>query len=250
MDNKKISLWIFVGLILVYAFLTGLSTFLPQGAALSNLPAKQMPASPGVMALASGALVLVVYGALGLIGFFLARRLGLPEIWDSRVTNTQRFLNPAMLGVAVAILLIGGDLIFARVNGIGLFPHPPFPTSIVAALAAGIGEETMFRLFFISFWTWLVSKIILRGRGLTTVYWVISILSAVVFGISHLPSIMFLHNWTTMSQVPPILIAELVLLNGIIGIVAARAFQKWGFLGPVGVHFWADVVWHVFWGAL
>ena len=25
-------------------------------------------------------------------------------------------------------------------------------------------------------------------------------------------------------------------------------FRKYGFLAPVGIHFWADIVWHVLWG--
>jgi hypothetical protein len=248
--EKRSSLWTFIGLMVLYAILTGINVFLPQGAATSNLPVAAMPAPLPVVALVAGIGVLLVYGLFGLIGLFLARSLGLPEIWDSRVTNRQRFLIPALLGAGVAIVLIIGDLLFAPINGIGRFPHPPFPTSIVAALAAGIGEETIFRLFFISFWTWLVSKIILRGRGFTAVYWVVSILSAVAFGMSHLPSIMFLYQWTAVAQVPPILLAELILLNGIMGLAAAYAFRKWGFLAPVGVHFWADVVWHVIWGAL
>ena len=53
-----------------------------------------------------------------------------------------------------------------------------------------------------------------------------------------------------MSQVPAVLIGELVLLNGIISIAAAYYFKKYGFLAPIGIHFWADVVWHVVWGAL
>jgi hypothetical protein len=31
---------------------------------------------------------------------------------------------------------------------------------------------------------------------------------------------------------------------------AAFAFKRIGFLGPIGVHFWNDVVWHVVWGVL
>ena len=43
---------------------------------------------------------------------------------------------------------------------------------------------------------------------------------------------------------------EIVLLNGLLGMVAAWAFKKYGFLAPVGLHFWADIVWHVLWGVL
>jgi hypothetical protein len=28
------------------------------------------------------------------------------------------------------------------------------------------------------------------------------------------------------------------------------AFKKYGFLAPVGLHFWTDIVWHVLWGII
>jgi len=246
--DKRRSLAIFIGLMVLYGILTGLNVFLSQGDYVATMPPAQMPAPLPVVALVAGAGVLVVYGALGLIGLFLWRKLGLPELWDSRVTNRQRFLIPAIAGAVVGIVLIVGDLVFRSFNGIGPFPHPPFPTSLVASLAAGIGEETVFRLFFISLWTWLVSRVILRGRFQPAVYWVVSVFSAIAFGMSHLPSIMFLKGWTTMSQVPPALMIELLLLNGIMSLVGAYYFRKYGFLATAGVHFWADIVWHVIWG--
>lgn len=246
--DKTNSVRTFVILIVVYALLAAASLFLPQGTA--TVPAAQSPFSLPVLALANGLLVLLVYGGLGLLGLLLARKLGLPEIWDAGVSNRQRFLLPGLVGAGTGILIIAGDLIFAPINGVGRLPHPPFPTSVVASLAAGIGEETIFRLFFISFWTWLIAKIILRGRLLNVVYGVVSIFSAVAFAMSHIPSLMYLQGWTTMNQVPPMLILELLLLNGSISIFAAYYFRKSGFLAPVGVHLWADVVWHVLWGLL
>src|SRR5512135_2608678 len=100
MNNKRISLFIFLGMILLYGILAGLTVFLPQGAAVSTVPA-QMPASLPMMALLGGGIALVAYGALGVLGLFLARKLGLPEIWDAHVTNRQRFVIPALAGLAV-----------------------------------------------------------------------------------------------------------------------------------------------------
>jgi hypothetical protein len=44
--------------------------------------------------------------------------------------------------------------------------------------------------------------------------------------------------------------SEIILLNGIVSIFAAYYFRKFGFLAPVGIHFWTDVVWHVIWGVM
>lgn len=247
MDRKR-SLIIFIGLMVVYGILTGISVFLPQGDAVAGLPATELPAPAWVVALVAGAGVMVTYGTLGLLGLFLWRRLGLPEIWDSRVSNRQRFLVPLYVGAGLGILLIILDVFFQTVFGLPALQHPPFPTSLVASLAAGIGEETLFRLFYISLWTWLVSNVILRGRIQPLVYWVVAVFSAATFAMSHLPAIMFLNGWTTVSQVPPALMAELLLLNGAISLVGAYYFRKYGFLATAGIHFWGDVVWHVIWG--
>jgi len=246
--DKTLSNRIFVGLVALYAGLAGISIFLPTGIAATNPTATELPAPLPVLALANVGIVLVLYGGLGFIGLVLSRKIGLPDIWDSAITNRQRFLIPAIIGIGIGLVLVVADLLFAPFNGIGRFVHPPFPISVVAAITAGIGEELMFRLFFISFWTWLIGQVILRGRWQTQVYWVVSVFSALAFAMGHLPSVMFLFGWTDISQVPPILLAEMILLNGLLAMVAAYLFKKFGYLAPVGVHLWADVVWHVLWG--
>ncbi|MGE5250542.1 MAG: type II CAAX prenyl endopeptidase Rce1 family protein [Bacteroidota bacterium] len=246
--DHRVSNRIFILLIVTLSVAAAAGVFLPQNTSSVPMPTAELPASRPVLALANAGIVLVVYGALGWIGLLLSRRLGLPEIWDAAVTNRQRFLIPLLAGFGAGALIILGDAAFSPINGIGHFPHPPFPTSIVASLAAGIGEEVLFRLFFISFWTWLVSRVLLRGRWQMQVFWFFGVLSAIAFGLSHLPSVMFLMGWTSLSQVPAMLIIELILLNGVMSIFAAYYFRKYGFLAPVGIHFWADILWHVIWG--
>jgi hypothetical protein len=63
-----------------------------------------------------------------------------------------------------------------------------------------------------------------------------------------LPALMFFHGWTALSQVPTMLLVEVVLLNGLLSILAAWVFKRSGFLAAVGLHFWTDIVWHVLWG--
>jgi hypothetical protein len=59
---------------------------------------------------------------------------------------------------------------------------------------------------------------------------------------------MVLFGYATAADVPPLLLSEILLLNGVLGVVAAHYLRRYGFLAAVGVHFWADVVWHVLWG--
>jgi hypothetical protein len=103
-------------------------------------------------------------------------------------------------------------------------------------------------LFFISFWVWLISFKILKGKGQNTVFWIISLFSALAFAIGHVPAVMFLFGWKSFTEIPVVLMGEIILLNGVLSIFAAYYFRKFGFLAAVGIHFWTDIVWHLIWG--
>ena len=242
---------VFILLAILMGLLSAFNLLLPQSAAGSGLPAMdltKLPAPLPVMMLAVFAIVMVAYGGLGFLGLKLSQKLGFPNLICPDVSNRQRFGLPALVGAIVGVFLILMDLVFTNIFAVARLPHPPFPTSLVASLSAGIGEEIIFRLFFISFWTWLISYVVLRRRWLMPIYWVISTLSAVVFSASHFPALMYLQQATGVSQFSPALIVEIFLLNGLLSLVAAYFLKKSGYLAAAGVHFWADVVWHVVWG--
>jgi hypothetical protein len=98
-----------------------------------------------VLAVANAAIVLFLYGGLGLLGLMLSRKLGFAEVVDPKVSNQQRFLLPVVIGAGVGVLAIVSDLSLSRFNPLGAVPHPGFPSSILAAATAGIGEETLWR---------------------------------------------------------------------------------------------------------
>ncbi len=56
---------------------------------------------------------------------------------------------------------------------------------------------------------------------------------------------MFLYGLNSVDEIPLILLAEIVLLNGTHWLSAAHYFRKYGFLACVGIHFLTDVLWHV-----
>ncbi|MFH1031669.1 MAG: CPBP family glutamic-type intramembrane protease [Chloroflexota bacterium] len=203
-----------------------------------------------MLALANAGIMLFLYGGLGFIGLKLSQKLGFPEIWDTKVSNKQRFLIPALIGAVLGIFLIIADTIFTRFHTLGPIPHPLFPSSIIASISAGIGEELIFRLFFISFWVWLISYVILKKRWQNQIFWVVAVISALAFALGHLPAVLILSNLKTVSQIPPALMAEIILLNGVVSLFAAYYFRVFGFLAPVGIHFWTDIVWHVIWGLI
>ena len=61
---------------------------------------------------------------------------------------------------------------------------------------------------------------------------------------------MVIFGLNKFSQIPLVLMGEIILLNGILSFFAAYYFRKYGFLAAVGIHFWADLIWHVLWGAM
>ncbi len=77
-----------------------------------------------------------------------------------------------------------------------------------------------------------------------------SIFSAILFTVMHIPSIFAVYNIESVKDMPQILLVELFLLNGTLSLFAAYNFKKYGILTAIGIHFWADVVWHVVYGAL
>jgi membrane protease YdiL (CAAX protease family) len=236
---------IYIILILILASCAALTTLLLPG---YTMPA-ELPAPIPVLALANFLIMVFLYGGLGLLGLHLSKKLKFPEIWDRKVTNKQRFLIPLYIGIALAVFFIIIDVISSWLTGLR-FPHPPFPTSVLASFSAGIGEEIIFRLFFVSFWVWLISYVILKKKFQNTVFWVVAAFSALAFALGHLPSVMYLLNYTSIAQIPAALWLEIIVLNGIMSLFAAAYFRKYGFLAAVGIHFWTDIVWHVVYGLL
>ncbi len=246
---KKISIstkayWI---LVLILAISNAIFVFLPFPSIFSS---QSLPASKPIIALVNALIAIILYGSLGFIGLKLSRKLGFADVWDTKVSNKQRFLTPALIGAVLGIIFILTDSIIGNLQPFGHFIHPPFPTSLIASLSAGIGEELMFRLFFISFWTWVISYLILKRKYLNKVFWIIAIMSAIIFAIGHFPALFILYNLKSIADLPLLFASEILLLNSLVSLFAAYYFRKYGFLAAVGIHFWADIIWHVIYGVV
>lgn len=242
--NIRRSNRIFAGLIMAASALAALGVFLPQG---SFLPVEQLPAPPSRLALMNASAILFLYGGLGYVGLVLCRRLGWADVWVPEDGAGARWGVPAVLGIGLGVLFIGVDLVAASLHSMGPLPHPPFPTSVVASAVAAISEEVLFRLFLIPLGVWLISSLLLGGRFGERTFWAVTIVSALAFAAGHLPSVTLLYD-VPVAELPTALLAEIVLLNGALSLVSAQQLRAHGLLGAVGVHWWADVVWHVLWG--
>jgi membrane protease YdiL (CAAX protease family) len=251
MNNRK-QFTVFLVMLVIYAlciFVT-YAFFADQIAASAGVPMPEMPASNAVMGLASAGIYIVLYGLLGWAGYWFARKLGLPGIFSENGNWQRWFILPLLLGLGCGVVLVLGDMFFAKVNGFGPFVHPQFPMSIFASITAGIGEEIMFRGFVFGLWGFILHWLLKRFNGRTVALWIANVIAALAFGAGHLPALFFLTGASSPAELNPVLLVEVFLLNGVIGLVAGWRYMKDGLVAAAGVHFWTDIVFHVIWGLL
>jgi membrane protease YdiL (CAAX protease family) len=178
----------------------------------------------------------------------------LPGIFRPGATRREWFLRPLIVGVIGGVILVIVDLLITRYSDFGGFPHPAFPGSILASLTAGIGEEILFRLFMLSLWavllSWLLGKLFDKKNSRPWALWAANIIAALAFAAGHLSSAMYFFGVSTPVELPVQVILMIFALNGFVGILAGWLFITEGLIAAAGVHFWADIVWHVIYGLL
>ncbi len=249
MTNRK-QLTLFFMFLVLYALcaFTTYAFFMDQMAAAAGMPIPETGMSPVVLGLANAGIVIVTYGLLGLIGYWFARKLNFPGIFSEDGNWRRWFLTPLVIGIACGILVVIGDVLFAPINGFGRIVHPPFPLSIIASLSAGIGEEILFRGFVFGLWAFILNWLFKHFNGRTLALWIANVIAALGFAASHLSAIVILTHAASISDLSPMALVEIFLLNGIIGLLAGWRYMKDGLVAASGIHFWADVVFHVMWG--
>jgi membrane protease YdiL (CAAX protease family) len=217
---------------------------------MAGMPMPDTKVSNAMLGLANAGIYFVMYGILGLTGYWFARKLELPGIFSEDGYLRRWFLIPFLLGLVCGVALVMGDLLFATINGFGRFPHPPFPISILASITAGIGEEIIFRGFVFGLWGLLLNWLFKRFNGRTAALWTANVIAALAFGAGHLGTAFILTGVSSIAGLGPILLVEIFLLNGFVALVAGDRYMKDGLVAAAGIHFWTDIVFHVMWGLI
>lgn len=243
-----------LSLLVVYAFLafitmaSGLTSQLMPG---QELPSELQNVPPWLLGLANAGLVFVLYGVIGLVGLHIARRLGLPGVIRQGAGWRRLFWVPLGIGAVVGGIMVAADAAFAAaMPAFEGLAHPAFPMSLIASASAGIGEEIAFRLFMMSLWMGLLNVVLGPLGKRRWALWGGNLIAALAFGAAHLPAVLFLVGAQSFAELPPLVVAEVFLLNGLVGVAAGERYARDGLVAAAGVHFWADVVWHVVWPLL
>jgi hypothetical protein len=162
--------------------------------------------------------------------------------------------GPLALGLGLGAILMAIDLTAQRLTGMPGFSHPPFPASILASISAAIGEEILFRLLAMSLWglflTWLLGRLRRGHDSRNLALWLANGLAALAFAASHLTTAMVLYNAASPAELPPTVLALILVLNTLIALPAGEQFRRHGLVAAIGVHLGADLTWHVAYGLL
>jgi membrane protease YdiL (CAAX protease family) len=202
----------------------------------------------------------VLFGLLTAAGLFFANRVGLSAPILDSVTRGEsgsdqlRAILPIsiIIGVIVSLMIIGLEFaVFqpALTRDLGdsanaLNPQSAQPAAwkgFLASFYGGIVEEVLLRLFVMSLLAWLGSFIskTTEGKPTNAVFWIANILTAVLFGLGHLPATAMLIPLT------PLVITRAIVLNGLGGIAFGYLYWKRGLESAMIAHFSTDIVLHV-----
>jgi membrane protease YdiL (CAAX protease family) len=195
--------------------------------------------------LQNGILLAVAIGA----GMTLSRQVGLRmpllEAWldaGPPVDVPALLLPGLLLGLVVGVALLIAE---------GLFFLPRLPPAVrdlavniplwkrllAGALYGGIVEELLMRLFLFSLLAWLLGRVWHTPDGLPTdgAFWAANVLTALLFGLGHLPAT------AALAPLTPLIVARALLLNGVAGIVFGVLYWRYGLETAMMAHFSAHL---------
>ncbi|HTP78341.1 MAG TPA: CPBP family glutamic-type intramembrane protease [Rhizomicrobium sp.] len=197
-----------------------------------------------------------------LAGLWASRRLGLETpLIAARLSGSpaprraMRTLAMAFaIGIAVGIALIVLDReVFAPIPSVARLirsagsgnTHPAPWQGLLASFYGGLDEEILMRLGLMSVLALFlrsVSRLFGGGRDVALpggVFWTANLVTAVLFGLGHLPATAALAPLTAA------LVVRAIVLNGSAGIVFGMLFRRFGLEWAMASHFGADIVLHV-----
>jgi membrane protease YdiL (CAAX protease family) len=221
---------------------------IPYQFALTSIEVELSP----ILIILSAVLNSIILFAIAIfLGLFLSKQvgMGLPILQGVLEGKNQSkefksiLLPSIVLGILAGILILILSIPFNR-----LIPEFQVMENVVpawkgflASFYGGIAEEVLLRLFIVSMIVWIGFKIKKTKDGAPTIFgiWIAIILSAVLFGLGHLPATAQIVELNT------IVVTRAIVLNGIGGLIFGWLYWKKGLESAIIAHFSTDIVLHV-----
>jgi len=189
----------------------------------------------------------VILSILSFIGVFLQKRTNLKmSLFKNFSSYSKKWIGMGVLGSLI------GTMIIVFIDKVIFMPRISIPEitggkavwwkGFLASFYGGITEELLLRLFVMTLIVWIFSKFFRTKKENipSSVYWLGIILTAILFGLGHLPATKVLFGDLTT-----ILIIRAIVLNGVLGIWFGYLYWKKGLEYAIISHFCADIFLHV-----
>jgi hypothetical protein len=199
---------------------------------------------------------LLLYAVVGFGGLLLASQVGLGmpfiEGWTKREPIWNRLPGVAGIAILAGILTPLTSVLDSTLTSL-IKPYaqylakfdtvnvisPPAWQGLLTSFSAGVTEETAYRLFVLSLLALLGSRIFRSqtGRAAPWQLWAAGVLSAILFGLAHLPLARQLGI-----PIDAIAVIRIIIHNGVPGVVYSWLFWTFGLESAMLAHASADVV--------
>lgn len=242
--------------ILLIASIIGSIAIIPYSLTLQGVP-QNLPVPLYVLLIAGIIQSAILYAVLIFVGLYLAKKvsLGLPIVEGWLEGKEVKSYLKSILGISIGLGIIAGILVIAlsilfegglQVGGDQVTRFSWVWQGFLASFYGGINEEIMMRLFLMSLFAWIFFIIRKRdvGKPTNTMMRLAIVLSAVIFGIGHLPTLFAITTPTLF------MVAQVIILNSVAGIIFGWLYWKKGLESAMMAHFSADIVLHVIFPAV
>lgn len=250
--NKQKFDWKLYSILLVASIIAIIAS-MPYAFTLAGDALKRVPTPLPIIVIASLIQSSILFAIVLFLGMKLSKTVGLKmpfiEVYfhhEKPATNIKSIIkNSVIFGIVAGIIIILLDLLFTGLGvQISLWTGqiPPFWMGLLASVYGGIGEEILLRLFFMTLIVWIIGKIKRSKNNIlenNPAMWSAIIISAVVFGLGHLPIT------STVTPLTALVIIRAIVLNGVGGVIFGWLYWKKGLESAMIAHFSADIVLHV-----
>ena len=194
-----------------------------------------------------GWLTHLILTLIGLGVVWCMHRTGFPAAWDARTPASRRLLLPTLVGITFGLLAIGMELYTGTLKNLEATTGPvtvDFPASLLTYSAGAITMEMLFLLLPLPPLLWLISVIILRGRGQTPTFWVLAVISAAAEPLLQGTTVVMAAAGT----IGPLAIGLYAVHGFAFNFTAVALFRRYGLLAPILVRLGHYMIWHVLYG--